>query len=217
MKTSIETHKDQVNYINMLRLVYLDKLKSGEMGNFFHRSSQKRIDKWVEKTLQEDVLKNGIPEENNLEAYFEEKFCKSKFTLYWIPKYGLATGIEPSLSRGMHMGLPPLDEEIFDEVSYADFYNNAKETNMEEKFYVCRDLDDESQKLLVSKYGLSDIYVDSNLEMEMMVNYANDLQEREKAFETLFAEGHITEERYLEGKAECQENWKSLINTVKPD
>jgi hypothetical protein len=217
MKTSIETHKDQVNYINMLRLVYLDKLKSGEMGNFFHRSSQKRIDKWVEKTLQEDVLKNGIPEENNLEAYFEEKFGKSKFTLYWIPNYGLATGIEPSLSRGMHMGLPPLDEEIFDEVSYADFYNNAKETNMEEKFYVCRDLDDESQKLLVSKYGLSDIYVDSNLEMEMMVNYANDLQEREKAFETLFAEGHITEERYLEGKAECQENWKSLINTVKPD
>jgi hypothetical protein len=217
MKTSIETRQDQVNYINMLRLVYLDKLKSGEMGNFYHRSSQKRIDKWVEKTLQEDVLKNGIPEENNLEDYFEERFGKPKITLYWIPNYGLTTGIEPSLSRGIHMGLPPLDEALFEEVSYADFYNNAKETNMEEKHYVCRELDGEMQKLLVAKYGLSDIYLDAKLEMHMMLDYANDLQEREKAFETLFAEGKITEERYLEGKAECQENWKSLINTVKRD
>ena len=166
MKKTIETNFEEQGYRTMLSAFYESKLLNKEMGSFFHRSNKKRQDKWVNKMVNDDISKNGIPEVNPFIEQFEKSGREVNYHLYFIPNVGLTSGLSSSMADGFRKGLKNIDPELCEEVSYAEFYNNAKPTNQDPKLYCCKNLDEASYDLLLDRFGgLNTLYVDVRLDL----------------------------------------------------
>lgn len=166
MKKTIETNMEKEGYRIALSGFYEAKLLNKEMGSFYHRSNKKRQQKWVKAMVDADISKNGIPEVNPFIERFEELGGRINYHLYFIPNVGLTSGLSSSMAFGFRKGLKDIDPALCEEVSYAEFYNNAKPTNQDPKLYCCKNLDEKSYDLLLDRFGgLNTLYVDVRLDL----------------------------------------------------
>lgn len=181
MKKTIETNFEEQGYRMTLSAFYEAKLLNKEMGSFFHRSNKKRQERWVKKMVDADISKNGIPEVNPFIEQFEESGGKVNYHLYFIPNIGLTSGLSSSMANGFRKGLKDIDPALCEEVSYAEFYNNAKPTNQDPKLYCCKSLDEESYDLLLDRFGgLNTLYVDVDIDLATIQAHAMGLAEQLK-------------------------------------